>query len=509
MPRRDEDHTNVNQTMKPSTANTCFFAATLAGVLAAACAFVAGIWSSNLVWSSSLAGVSVVLMAAGIGAAWRLTRSTRTQRAALRYLESLARMDDAELRQTSEARSVAGVDQGSPWYAVFARVRERLLEQGRRAEALEMNRAALEVRARRKTCEQERIAAILGGLGEPVMAVDRYDELVLANPSAEQLFDFDLEHSDARLVRDLVRCEELLDLLSDTRRHSSREKTRELQLAAAGEEPRWYNVTARALEEPHEEDELSDESDASGAVLVFRDISSHKELQKRNAEFVAAVSHEMKTPLSGIKAYVELLADGDAEDEQAREEFLEVINSQADRLQRLIQNLLNIARIEAGVVEVSKKPQSLNDLLEEAFNVVQPAAEAKNIRLTNELSSMYLGVLVDRDMMSQAAINLLSNAIKYTPEGREVVLRSRLVEDEVEFEVEDQGVGLSEEDQQRVFEKFYRVKKDKSMAAGTGLGLPLAKHIVEDVHGGQLSVRSELGVGSTFAIRLPNAGQMS
>ncbi len=151
----------------------------------------------------------------------------------------------------------------------------------------------------------------------------------------------------------------------------------------------------------------------------------------------------MKTPLAGIKAYVELLADGDAEDEETREEFLDVINGQADRLQRLIDNLLNIARIEAGVVKVSKQSQPLNEILSEAHRVVQPAAEAKQIRLAHDLSPMYLGVLVDRDMMLQAAINLLSNAIKYTPPGGQVTLRSRLLDGEVSFEVEDTGVGLS------------------------------------------------------------------
>ena len=108
----------------------------------------------------------------------------------------------------------------------------------------------------------------------------------------------------------------------------------------------------------------------------------------------------------------------------------------------------------------------------------------------------------------QAAINLLSNAIKYTPAGGKVTLRSRLADDQVRFEVQDTGVGLSEEDCQRVFEKFYRVKKDKDMASGTGLGLPLAKHIVEDVHGGRLTVESVLGQGSTFIVTLPSAGQM-
>jgi two-component system phosphate regulon sensor histidine kinase PhoR len=171
----------------------------------------------------------------------------------------------------------------------------------------------------------------------------------------------------------------------------------------------------------------------------------------------------------------------------------------------LIDNLLNLARIEAGVVQVSKHSQSLNEILQEAFRVVQPAAEAKTIQLLADLSPMYLGLLADRDMMLQAAINLLSNAIKYTAVGGSVTLRSRMLDGEVQFEVEDTGVGLSPEDCERVFEKFYRVDRNKGMAPGTGLGLPLAKHIVEDVHGGRLSVTSTLGVGSTFRVTVPGS----
>jgi two-component system phosphate regulon sensor histidine kinase PhoR len=211
----------------------------------------------------------------------------------------------------------------------------------------------------------------------------------------------------------------------------------------------------------------------------------------------------MKTPLSSVRAYVELLADGDAEDEATREEFLGVIHSQTERLQRLIDNLLNLSRIEAGVVNVNKAPRSLNELLEEAVNLLLPAATHKRMELVTELSPLYLGVLADRDTLLQAAINLVSNALKYTPDGGRVTVRSRLDGDCVVFEVQDTGVGLTPEDRLKVFEKFYRVKKDQQMASGTGLGLPLVKHIVEDVHGGRIEVESEPGRGSTFRIVLP------
>jgi two-component system phosphate regulon sensor histidine kinase PhoR len=211
----------------------------------------------------------------------------------------------------------------------------------------------------------------------------------------------------------------------------------------------------------------------------------------------------LKTPLASIRDYVELLQDEEASDPATQEEFLDVISTQAERLQRLIENLLNIARIEAGVVKVEKHNLSLNEVLEQALHVVQPSAEQKPLELVKDLSPMHLGVFVDRDMALQAAINLLSNAVKYTPAQGKVTLRSRLDENAAVFEVEDTGVGLTPEDCQRVFDRFYRVKKDQQMAPGTGLGLSLVKHIVEDVHGGTIAVASQVGKGSVFRVTLP------
>jgi len=346
-------------------------------------------------------------------------------------------------------------------------------------------------------------------LDEPIVAIDQFDEITLANPSAEALLDFDSQSTENRALDQLVRCENLINVLTSTcHRRNAAQCSDEIEIMNQSGRGCWYRVTARKLT-ARSNDSSDAEGESIGAVAVLRDIGETKVLQRRNAEFVSSVSHEMKTPLAGIKAYVELLADGEAEDQATREEFLGVISAQADRLQRLVENLLNLARMEAGVVKVDKKPQPLNEVLEEALNVVRPGAEAKQITLVADLSKMYLGVLADRDMLLQAAINLLSNAIKYTPEGGQVTLRSRMFDTDVRFEVEDTGVGLSEEDARRVFEKFYRVKKDSSMASGTGLGLPLAKHIAEDVHGGTLTVHSVLGKGSTFAVTIPGTGQLS
>jgi two-component system, OmpR family, phosphate regulon sensor histidine kinase PhoR len=448
---------------------------------------------------------SVVLSAAGI--ALIVKNRQAADETAQNELELLCRTDVRELMETAKNEAFAtpaGLD--PRWTTVIEKLRHRLVEASSRLRELEAQRAAIESRARRNEAQTERMNWILSGLSEPVLAIDKYDELVLANPSAQALLTIDEKNTEQRALSKLVQCEKLVELLTDTRkRKTPSQRSCDVELTTGSESSIWYRATARNVPAS------ADQSDggSQGAVAVLHDISSQKALQQRNAEFVSAVSHEMKAPLSGIKAYVELLVDGDAEDEKAREKFLEIINAQADRLQRLVDNLLNIARIEAGVVRVNKQSRSLNEVLEKALQVIRPAADSKQIQLSSDLSPLYLGVYSDSDLALQAAINLLSNAVKYTPAGGQVTLRSRLADNEVRFDVEDNGVGLSSEDCQKVFEKFYRVHKDKDLAAGTGLGLPLVKHIVEDVHGGRITVHSTPGKGSVFSVFLPAAAALT
>ncbi len=436
--------------------------------------------------------------------AYKFFRQTRQQQQLRRHIEAMCLCH----MPPGSNDNMPSLSADHPMSNLAEQIRNILLDYKRRVEDLEHTRTAQEVHCLRAVKQAEQIKSIFEGLTDPILAIDEYDELVLANHSAEEIFSFDADKTETRALGKIVHCQKLIDLLTTVRqRKTAGARSEEIEVPAGNGGSKWYRATACKL--ASEKVGSPDKSPVSeGAVVVLRDIGDLKAVVKRNAEFVSSVSHEMKTPLAGIKAYVELLAEEEANDENTREEFLNVISTQADRLQRLVENLLNIARIEAGVVNVSKQQQSLNQILEEALHVVQPAAEAKRIKLVSKLSSMYLGVLADRDMLLQAAINLLSNAVKYTREGGAVTLLSRLVGDQVRFEVQDTGVGLSPEDCRKIFEKFYRVKKDKDMAQGTGLGLPLAKHIVEDVHGGQLAVESTLGVGSTFSVSMRSTGQL-
>ena len=422
---------------------------------------------------------------------------SRQRRELLRSVDTVCSLD----LDATNSQPVHDFD--GPWSDVLNRIRQSL--DGCRERLLEAEhlRASTEIRVHRLSSQYEQMAEIVAGLSDPVVVFDHFDELILANRSAQDLFDLEETPTEKGALNQLVACEELIELLTETqRRKLPAQRTGEVSISTDGSDTSHYRVTCTGIPMSSGNDSKSSD-DSHGVVAVLNDISHEKAVQQRNAEFVSAVSHEMKTPLAGIKAYVELLADGEVEDEETKNEFLDIIDGQADRLKRLVDNLLNLARMEAGVVEVKKETQSLNEVLEQAIEVVQPSAEQKEIALDCDLSPMYLAVLADSDMLLQSAINLLSNAIKYTPDGGTVTMRSKMHDNKAIFEVEDTGVGLSEEDSRRIFEKFYRVKKDQNMAGGTGLGLPLARHIIEDVHGGQLSADSQLDEGSIFRVTLP------
>jgi two-component system phosphate regulon sensor histidine kinase PhoR len=250
-----------------------------------------------------------------------------------------------------------------------------------------------------------------------------------------------------------------------------------------------------------------EEQKVCGAVAVLHDITREKEVSQMKNDFVSHVSHELKTPLASITAYSEMLMDGEADDEQTRKEFYSVIQSQAHRLNRLIEDILSISRIESGLVKINKEPVSLTILIEEQLQMIKKYAEEKHIQVISEKPIVYDQVYADKDMISQVIVNLLSNAVKYTASGGSVSVHTEVdqIAGVARISVTDTGVGIPEDEIEHLFEKFHRVAANKKMASGTGLGLNLVKQIIEKAHNGRVFVKSKAGVGSTFGFELPLA----
>jgi signal transduction histidine kinase len=227
--------------------------------------------------------------------------------------------------------------------------------------------------------------------------------------------------------------------------------------------------------------------------------------QQSQRDFVANVSHELKTPLTSIQGFAQAMLDGTADDPATREQSSQIIYDEAGRMHRMVVELLDLARIDAGTAEFLQDPVDLNPLIHNVISKFQPQTEAAQVELYSEISSLP-PLVGDGDRLSQVFTNLIDNALKHTPAGGRVIIRAQRVGDALEITVADTGKGIDPIEVERIFERFYQVDKARTGGAGRGigLGLAIANEIVEK-HGGTLSVQSQPGQGSTFTVRLPVA----
>jgi two-component system phosphate regulon sensor histidine kinase PhoR len=366
------------------------------------------------------------------------------------------------------------------------------------AEALNYMAEQLDERIRTIIRQRQEQEAVLASMVEGVMAVDQRERLITLNQAGARLLGVDPETARERPIPELVRHPDLQNFVTRALA-SSRQVDGEILLRDNGRDHllQVRGTTLRDLQ-----------GQAFGALIVMNDVTRLRRLEKARRDFVANVSHELKTPITSIKGFVETLLDGAMQEPDHALSFLQIIAKHADRLNEIIDDLLSLSRIEQDSEQgkVALLPGSIKEVLQDAIQVCRERAAAKEIEIEFTCPDD-LAAQINAPLLLQAVVNLLDNAVKYSPAARPVQVEARLELGEVLVLVRDQGPGIAPEHLPRLFERFYRVDPGRSRkVGGTGLGLAIVKHIAQS-HGGYVTLQSAPGKGSTFFIHLPQMPQ--
>jgi len=348
--------------------------------------------------------------------------------------------------------------------------------------------ADLQEQRQRLQHNNQQLETVLAAMVEGVIAIDAQERVLLANNAALDLLESTRQTMIGRSIWEVVRLPRIEELVGQALQGTNPER---LEFRVA----RTQNVISVAASP-------LPGTPCPGAVLVLHDVTELRRLEQLRREFVANVSHELKTPLTSISAYTETLLDGAVDDAEHNRAFLRCIEEQAERLQGLIIDLLALARLDADDSPYELSPLDLGPILAASVQAHQAVAEAKRIQLVIHSPADELQVVADSEGVRTIIDNLLDNALNYTPSRGRVDVRWNSEGDWLQFEVADTGIGIPKEHQTRIFERFFRIDKARSRElGGTGLGLAIVKHLCQ-VFGGSVSVTSQMGQGSTFTVRL-------
>jgi two-component system phosphate regulon sensor histidine kinase PhoR len=341
--------------------------------------------------------------------------------------------------------------------------------------------------------ERNELEVTLSGMADGILTVDHEGRLVNLNPAAAALFDLDMKWSRGKTIVELVRNTALQEFASAT---LTANQPIDMELVIDRDGDRYYHLLGSPIRDS--------EGRTAAAVVVIHDITTLRKLETMRRDFVANVSHELKTPITSIKGYIETIIGTPDLSDDDRQRFLDTVRKQADRLNAIIDDLLSLSRIEQGVerAEIAFADTNISTVLSAALHSCEPAANAKQVQLRFD-NHIDISVRANGALLEQAVVNLVDNAIKYSPSGSRVDITATADLTDFVIQVKDNGPGIPKEHLPRIFERFYRVDKSRSRdAGGTGLGLAIVKHIVV-AHHGSVSVDSELGKGTTFRIRVP------
>ncbi len=338
--------------------------------------------------------------------------------------------------------------------------------------------------------EKSKLDTIITHMADGVIAVSLDGEIIHANPIALNMLKVKPEELDT------VRYDEIFD-----------EKNNNITLNKIMREGKWrgseiieidsnvYNAEYAPL--------IDGNKDIGGMIIVFQDITEQQKLENMRKEFVANVSHELKTPITTIKSYTETLMDGAIEDRDISMKFLSVVDDECNRMARIVRDLLQLSDLDYKQTKWNKKSIDINELLENIYLKIKISAKEKNQEIKLHIQENIGQIIADKDGIEQVILNIITNAIKYTPDNGSIEISAKSDNERAIITVKDNGIGIPKEDMSRIFERFYRVDKARSREmGGTGLGLSIAKQIIE-AHKGEILINSEFNKGTVVDIILP------
>jgi len=363
------------------------------------------------------------------------------------------------------------------------------------AEAMNLMAEQLSNRIDTIRSQRRELETVLSSMLEGLIAIDNEERIISINQAAANWFEVDVKSAQGRSLQEIIRNQALQKFVTDALQ-SGEPMEDDVTAFQSGE--RVLNVKSSPL--------LDAVHKRIGTLIVFNDVTQLRRLENMRRDFVANVSHEIKTPLTAIKGFVETLQHNNIEDPDETKRFLGIVLKHVDRLSAIIEDLLSLARIEQESEDARSAYQQklLRGVFRAALQICRPKAEQKEITITLACPDD-LAARIDPVLFEQAIVNLLDNAIKYSESNSTIAIVAKQIDDEqITIRVQDQGIGIAQKHLSRLFERFYRVDKARSRnLGGTGLGLAIVKHIAQ-AHDGKVSVESKLGEGSTFTISLPN-----
>lgn len=345
--------------------------------------------------------------------------------------------------------------------------------------------------------EKNKTETIIKNIADGVIVTDPDNRILVLNSVAEKWFGIKERDVLQLPIENLISDERLMALIKKIRAaENGTSSAIEIQLNPP-KNRKSIILQAKAARVVRDKNELI------GIVTILRDITQEREIDRMKTELVSMVAHELRSPLTSISGFSELLLDVGVSEGQARE-YAEIILKESNRLGDLINKFLDISRIESGKSQIRKVPARIYEIVSNVLGMNIHLAERKHIQVNIDVPSNLPVINLDKDMIGEVVLNLFTNAVKYSPENSSIEVKAREINHAIEIQVIDTGYGISQDALPRVFDKFYRVTDNEKIReiTGSGLGLSLVKEIVE-IHNGTIEVQSELGVGSTFTVRLP------